>query len=359
MCLSLNYRLPMTEAEFHLRSKSDIRGLGYNKNSQAFVFSKKQTDRLEFFASLFPQYMERLEEIPCGQCSECRISYSREWAQRLLAESQTSKHSYFITLTYDDEHLPQPELTIERCHGNKGFYSSLAPEDMTLFIKRLRKFFSDKFGFDGIKYYYVGEYGPKTSRPHYHMILFTYDLDLSPFLRVVDARALTGRDYKYQVCELLEDKWQNGYVCVGEVNWDSLCYVARYCMKKLHGLHEEEYQKLCLSQGLTPTVREFPRMSRRPGIGASFYEQNKDSIYTFDKVVLPGGRVVKPSHYFDKLFDLETPGMLESLKKARKVLRDKKERDIRLTSKLSVEERENTHKLIVESRLKKLKRNDL
>lgn len=51
--------------------------------------------------------------------------------------------------------------------------------------------------------------------------------------------------------------------------------------------------------------------------------------------------------------------MLESLKKARKVLRDKKERDIRLTSKLSVEERENTHKLIVESRLKKLKRNDL
>ncbi len=359
MCLSLNYRLPMTEAEFYLKARGDIKGLGYNKNSQAFVFSKKQTDRLDYFCSLFPEKIDRLEEIPCGQCTECRISYSKEWAQRIMAEATVSKHNYFLTLTYDDEHLPERKLTVERCHGNKGFYSSLQKEDVTAFIKRFRAFFYDKFGFDGIRFYYCGEYGPKTSRPHYHMILFCYDIDLTPFLERVHAAALTGRDYKYQMCELLEQKWQKGFVCIGELTWDSACYVARYCMKKLYGLHEENYQKLCMSQGLPPTAREFCNMSRNPGIGSAFFEKNKDKIYELDKVVLPGGRVVKPSRYFDKLFDCETPGALESLKKARKVLQGRKQKDICLTSKKTAREREETHKRILESRISKLVRNDL
>ena len=46
------------------------------------------------------------QEIPCGQCISCRLVYSRQWANRCALEMQYHKSNLFITLTYDDEHLP-------------------------------------------------------------------------------------------------------------------------------------------------------------------------------------------------------------------------------------------------------------
>lgn len=46
--------------------------------------------------------------IPCRKCIGCRIDYSRDWANRGYLESKKSPNSnYFVTLTYDDEHLPK------------------------------------------------------------------------------------------------------------------------------------------------------------------------------------------------------------------------------------------------------------
>ena len=45
-------------------------------------------------------------EIPCGKCSGCRLQRSREWANRCMLELEYHKSSYFVTLTYDEAHVP-------------------------------------------------------------------------------------------------------------------------------------------------------------------------------------------------------------------------------------------------------------
>ena len=95
-------------------------------------------------------------EVPCGHCIADRIAYSREWTVRLMHELDDWDRAGFVTLTYDNEHLP--------CDG------SISKDVMQKFLKRFRK------RLDGakIKYFLCGEYGdPKnTFRPHYHHYIF-------------------------------------------------------------------------------------------------------------------------------------------------------------------------------------------
>ena len=51
-------------------------------------------------------------EIPCGRCIGCRLAYSRMWADRCMAEATLHDSSYFVTLTYNDWHLPYGEQVI-------------------------------------------------------------------------------------------------------------------------------------------------------------------------------------------------------------------------------------------------------
>lgn len=112
--------------------------------------------------------------VPCGKCGNCKSTKVSAWSFRIMQESRACDSALFLTLTYDNEHIP---LT-------KSNFLTLRPEDLQLFIKRLRKY--EKIRSDkenrkkGIKtpfrsrirYYAVGEYGGKTKRPHYHIILF-------------------------------------------------------------------------------------------------------------------------------------------------------------------------------------------
>ena len=45
-------------------------------------------------------------QLPCGRCPECARDYYTQWATRGSRELSRWDHSIFITLTYDDEHLP-------------------------------------------------------------------------------------------------------------------------------------------------------------------------------------------------------------------------------------------------------------
>ena len=45
-------------------------------------------------------------EVGCGKCEVCRTEKSKEWAVKAWCEGQMWKNSCFITLTYDNEHLP-------------------------------------------------------------------------------------------------------------------------------------------------------------------------------------------------------------------------------------------------------------
>lgn len=90
-------------------------------------------------------------QVPCGRCLGCRLDHAKMWSDRCMLELQDHDEAYFVTLTYDDQHVT---LSDENA-------ATLVKSDLQNFFKRLRK--------DGqkIRYFACGEYGENTFRPHY------------------------------------------------------------------------------------------------------------------------------------------------------------------------------------------------
>ena len=84
-------------------------------------------------------------QVPCGKCEGCRADKAMSWAIRSYQEASLRDRNSFITLTYDDDHLPTD--------------GKLVKEHLKSFLDELRK--HDK----SIKYYACGEYGSLTNRP--------------------------------------------------------------------------------------------------------------------------------------------------------------------------------------------------
>lgn len=214
-------------------------------------------DQLETIAPLVDPISGLLEKpyvVPCGSCFECKTAFSRRWSTRIVCESLTAKpdQSWFLTLTYADECLP-PMI-----EDNGVPIHNLEPRDVTLFIKRLRK----RFG-EGIRYFYCGEYGGSTGRPHYHMCIFNLDIqDLQYYNQNFEGDLL-------YISPELESIWDNGFVVVGALDAKTASYTSRYSMKKL----KDE----ALFYSTTGLQKPFARMSRKPGLGYDYFCQNVDA----------------------------------------------------------------------------------
>lgn len=197
--------------------------------------------------------------IPCGKCVGCRINYSRNWADRMTLELFTSGKGVFVTLTYDNDHVPyvadeQGELL--------GF--TLYKKDVSDFMKRLRsrKRFEDR----KLRFYASGEYGPKTLRPHYHMIIFGLSLEDFHDRR---RHGMNELKQEYFISDELSEIWSNGYTLMSDVSWNTCAYVARYVHKKIG----KELQDL--NEGFE---KEFTLMSRRPGIAHEYLELHPECL---------------------------------------------------------------------------------
>lgn len=264
--------------------------------------------------------MEEIE-VPCGQCIGCRLQYSRQWALRIQKEASTWEHNYFLTLTYDDMHIPNQDV-INEATGEIILGHPLNPNDITKFMKRLRITWQRKFGSKNIRFYLCGEYGKQTERPHYHICLMNFPIPEEE-LEFYKHNELGDNLYK---CDLIEKIWGKGIIVVGSLTWQSAAYVARYMLKKQKG-NPEQVKTYYKSQGKIP---EFTRCSRKPGIAREWYELHKDEIYKNDEIFVPkrgGGTLkLKPAGYFDRLYDLEHPKEMLRIKEARKAyaLRAKK-----------------------------------
>ena len=201
--------------------------------------------------------------IPCGQCIGCRLKYSAMWAARMVHESQLYDDNCFITLTYDDDHLPSD--------------LSLRKRDFQLFMKRLRKRFSS----DRIRFFHCGEYGENFGRPHYHACLFNFDF---PDRELFSIR----NDVRLYTSDILTDIWGKGMCSVGDVTFDSAAYVARYVTKKVTGdLADDHYQSVDLDTGeITWRQPEYTTMSRRPGIGRDWYDKYGAATHHDDFIVV-------------------------------------------------------------------------
>lgn len=173
-------------------------------------------------------YMINNMPCPCGRCMPCRINHKRLWTHRLMLESLKHAHQSFVTLTYDNEHLPAD--------------GSLNPEHTRLWLMRLRSALLEysarnKIPPIRIRYYLVGEYGDETHRPHYHLALFGI-----------------GSEFE----EIIASTWGKGHVMCAEFNLHTAQYICGYVTKKMTSKDDPR---------LNGKYPEFVRMSRRGGIG--------------------------------------------------------------------------------------------
>jgi hypothetical protein len=175
-------------------------------------------------------------KLPCGSCVGCRLERSRQWALRCMHEAKMHPENCFITLTYNDLHLPDDR--------------SLNYEHFQLFMKRLRKMIRDediRAAGDGVpffrkvRFYMCGEYGEKLGRPHFHACIFGYNFPDRKFWQKTSSKSSLDRS------AILESLWPYGYSSVGNVTFESAAYVARYIMKKVGGDAADEHYMFCRS----------------------------------------------------------------------------------------------------------------
>lgn len=263
-------------------------------------------------------WSDRPLQFACGQCTDCRLNRAKEWAIRCYHEMQMHEKNCFITLTYDDEHLPK-DRSLDKSHWQK-------------FAKRLRK----KSAF---RYFHCGEYGrkEKTERPHYHAILFGTDFQED---QVLLETTKWGNLY---TSEKLSKAWQHqGFVTVGSATWQSAGYVARYLMKKVTGKEAEKHY-----QGRTPEYVTMSRGGRNKdgfgGIGKSWFDKYHEDVYPHDEVVI-NGKQMRPPKYYDSLISEQDRANYRAQRRQKAAKRD------------TTPERLRAHEQITEARQKLRKR---
>lgn len=243
----------------------------YKTAGGAVVFSDARTDTV---ATL---------QLPCGQCTRCRLERSRQWAIRIMHEAQLHEQNCFITLTYNEENLPKD--------------NSLHYKHFQDFMKRLRRRFSTY----EIRFYMCGEYGETHGRAHYHACLFGIGFpDKTKWIKSKKGSQL----YRSKT---LESLWRFGNSDIGELNMESAAYAARYIMKKQTGEEgKTAYAVVDLNTGeIRQRTPEFNKMSLKPGIGANWLKLYWPQIARNGKTIVNGKEVNIPKYYTKYLKNTE------------------------------------------------------
>lgn len=222
-----------------------------------------------------PNTVKYVGRVPCGQCIGCRLDKSYEWAHRCMDERTLYPDGtcHFITLTYANEHLPNPPSLSVRAHQ--------------LFMKKLRK----AFPCSSIRFFLGAEYGDqrRTFRPHYHYVIFGLPLDDLKFYK----RSPNGVLYN---SAKLSKCWPYGFAVVAELNFKTAAYVARYSLKKVTGKKAADYYG-CLKP-------EFSLSSKKPAIGLRWLQKEMNTwrlLHDGHKVAESGRITGIPRYYKKKL----------------------------------------------------------
>lgn len=222
--------------------------------------------------------------VPCGNCVACNNTKRSSLALKLRLEENNCKYCYFVTLTYDDDNLPLftigwdtllngvcriynrssrlvGDLGLDEfcsdfydgssefwdsidyynsfvsryekkyhksCVYGHGNYALLYYRDIQLFLKRLRKYINKNYN-EKIRYYVIGEYGTKSLRPHWHLLLFFNSSSLS---QAFEDCQNVGTSQRPCECPLfLRPLWQFGIVDSKRTNGECYNYVSSYVNK--------------------------------------------------------------------------------------------------------------------------------
>lgn len=194
---------------------------------------------------------------PCGRCAFCGATKRSDWALRLHYEQKLHYGSKFVTLTYANN-----ELT---WHKN---VPQLTKRDLQLYFKRLRK------AGHTFRYFAVGEYGSKTYRPHYHVIIFGEIPD-----------------------NVLDSTWGKGHVHIGSVTSASIMYCLGYIVngKGWKMRHHREPPFTVMSRG----------RGAIKGLGSNYLTPEMIAWHKSDRknyAVMDGSKRHLPRYYKTKIF---------------------------------------------------------
>lgn len=271
-------------------------------------------------------YKQGLPEIklPCGKCPECQKDYYTQWATRGAKELLLWPSSLFITLTYNDESLPKNHsLNKKHCQD---------------FIKRVKKHFNSTKQ-NPIRQIYCGEYGTRTSRPHYHAILFNCDFADKKKHRITD------QGDQVFTSKILTDLWGLGHTEFGFAQPGSVAYLFKYILKKKSRKEKLKPLYIQTPDGITHEVaHEFIEASRNPGIGAYLRESNsiKKGYLTVN-----GVRTKLPKYYIEHI-KLHDPRCAEALSDRKFNHASRKPRE----SELRKKQKENAQKKLTDTKKK-------
>lgn len=225
-----------------------------------------------------------LVKIPCNNCIGCRLERSRQWAIRCTHEATQHDFNCFITLTYNEENIPDGH-TLNKDHFQR-------------FMKRFRKSIAPL----KIRYLMAGEYGtdqdPTTTetigRPHYHAIIFGYEFPMYK----ENLESTNTQGHKIYKSPFLENLWGMGNCMVGEFSYDTAAYVARYCVKKINGdLAETHYQRTNRTTGeITNIQPEYGTASNKPGLGYDWFQKFQSDLHK-GFITINGSNHAPPKYY--------------------------------------------------------------
>lgn len=259
-------------------------------------------------------YNPKVMLIPCGQCIGCRIRQREDWTTRIELEARDypKEEVWFITLTYDDDHVPgmivktgeimrKVQYTWKPGEKRPSSVQVLLYEDIQKFLKRLRKAYRGK-----LRYFVAGEYGEQTARPHYHMILYGW--------RPTDLENLYKIHHNgYYTSKWLKDLWGMGQIQIAQAVPETYRYVAGYVTKKMYeidGKKANEYYEL----GQT---KPFACMSLKPGLGDHYYQEHKQEIWRQGYIQCTNGKQAQIPRYYEKQMEEENPQRLWRIKQNR------------------------------------------
>lgn len=220
--------------------------------------------------------------VGCGSCPACQEIKRNSLSNRLALEEHRAKYCSFVTLTYDEAHLPIVDASrlfssfdgevvtllqnydfnenfstpsvvnteelrnsVVLYNKHRAFYkanysvnSNVTYEDnqvavlvnrhLQLFIKRFRKYVSQNYN-EKIRYYAVGEYGVQSLRPHWHILFFYSSSQLArDFENTVQ---LGTKSRPIQTPVFLRSLWKFGYIDSKQTDGKAYFYVSSYVNK--------------------------------------------------------------------------------------------------------------------------------
>lgn len=259
-------------------------------------------------------YNPKIMLIPCGQCIGCRIRQREDWTTRIELEARDypKDEVWFITLTYDEDHVPgmivktgeimrKVQYTWKPGEKRPSSVQILLYEDIQKFLKRLRKAYRGK-----LRYFVAGEYGEQTARPHYHMILYGWKpTDLENLYKI--------HHNGYYTSKWLANLWGMGQIQIAQAVPETYRYVAGYVTKKMYeidGKKANQYYEL----GQT---KPFACMSLKPGLGDHYYQEHKAEIWRQGYIQCTNGKQAQIPRYYEKQMEAENPERLWRIKQNR------------------------------------------